>query len=171
MDEDKNPDNIPAKGLSIGTVGAIAAAVLFVVGAVMMVSNYQLGAGWAIDGPDAGYFPFRIGLIISISAAVIFFQSLFGKERNPAIFVRNEQLKPVLMVLVPTAVYVLAVQLIGIYVSSAVFIAAFMRIMGKHGWLKTASVSVGISVIFFWLFEAQFLVPLPKGPLEAWFGY
>jgi hypothetical protein len=43
--------------------------------------------------------------------------------------------------------------------------------MGKHGWLKTASVSVGISVIFFWLFEAQFLVPLPKGPLEAWFGY
>ena len=46
MEEDKSPDNIPAKGLSIGTVGAIAAAVLFVVGAVMMVDNYRLGAGW-----------------------------------------------------------------------------------------------------------------------------
>ncbi|HLQ27514.1 MAG TPA: tripartite tricarboxylate transporter TctB family protein [Acidiferrobacterales bacterium] len=171
MEQDKSPDNTPTKGLSIGMVDAIAAAVLFIVGAVMMVDNYQRGAGWAIDGPGAGYFPFRVGLIISISAAVIFIQSLFGKERNAAIFVRKEQLKPVLMVLVPTGVYVLAIQLIGIYIASAVFIASFMRIMGKYGWLKIALVSVGVSAIFFWLFEVLFLVPLPKGPLETWFGY
>jgi putative tricarboxylic transport membrane protein len=26
-------------------------------------------------------------------------------------------------------------------------------------------------VTLFWMFEVQFMVPLPKGPLEALFGY
>jgi hypothetical protein len=80
-------------------------------------------------------------------------------------------LKPVLLVLLPTALYVLAIQLIGIYVSSALFIGGFMRIMGRYGWGKTLLVSVGFSAVLFWLFEVQFLVPLPKGPLEEMFGY
>ena len=44
-----------------------------------------------------------------------------------------------LLVLVPTTVYVLAIQLVGIYVASALFIAAFMRVMDKYSWLKTAA--------------------------------
>jgi putative tricarboxylic transport membrane protein len=32
-------------------------------------------------------------------------------------------------------------------------------------------VAVVMSALIFWLFEMQFKVPLPKGPLEAWFGY
>jgi putative tricarboxylic transport membrane protein len=52
-----------------------------------------------------------------------------------------------------------------------VFIAAFMRVMGKFSWLKTVVVSIGVSATLFWMFELQFLVPLAKGPLEALFGY
>jgi len=74
-------------------------------------------------------------------------------------------------VLLPTIAYVLAVKFVGIYVASAVFIAAFMRVMDRFGWLKTIVISVGVSVALFWLFELQFKVPLPKGPLEARFGY
>ena len=77
----------------------------------------------------------------------------------------------VLMVLVPTIVYVLATQFVGIYVASAVFIAAFMRVMDKRAWWKVALISLGTSVALFWLFEIQFMVPLPKGPLEALLGY
>ena len=76
-----------------------------------------------------------------------------------------------LLVLVPTIVYVLAIQLIGIYVASALFIAAFMRVMDKYSWLKTLVISIGVNVTLFWMFEVQFMVPLPKGPLEALFGY
>jgi hypothetical protein len=75
------------------------------------------------------------------------------------------------MVLLPTAVYVLAIQLTGIYVASAIFIAAFMRVMDKYSWLKAVLVGVGVSITMFWMFEVQFMVPLPKGPLEALFGY
>jgi len=77
----------------------------------------------------------------------------------------------VLLVLLPTAVFVLAIKFIGIYVASALFIAAFMRVMDKSRWWKVVLVSIGVNVLLFWMFEIQFKVPLPKGPLEALLGY
>jgi len=77
----------------------------------------------------------------------------------------------VLAVLIPTVLYVLATQFIGIYVASAVFIGGFMRAIGRFDWPKVISISVVVSVVLFWMFEVQFLVPLPKGPLESLFGY
>jgi putative tricarboxylic transport membrane protein len=56
-------------------------------------------------------------------------------------------------------------------VASVLFIAGFMRILGKISWTKTVLVSVCVNVLLFWMFEVQFMVPLPKGPLEALFGY
>lgn len=161
----------PGGGLSHSQVDAITAVVIFLIGVVMMVDNYKVGAGWATDGPQSGYFPSRIGAILCIAALVVFIKSLFGKAQNHAVFVSWERLKLVLLVLVPTALYVLAIQFVGIYVASTVFIAAFMRVMGKRSWLKVALISLGVSGALFWMFEIQFLVPLPKGPLEALFGY
>ena len=60
---------------------------------------------------------------------------------------------------------------LGIYVSSALFIAAFMRFLGKYGWAKIAPVSLGVVLFFFLMFEVWFKVPLPKGPLEAALGF
>ncbi len=152
-------------------VEAITAAIIFVIGVVMMLDGYRVGMGWAFDGPEAGYFPFRTGAIMCISSAVIFLKTLFGKDRNYKLFVSWARFKTVLYVLIPTALYVLLTQFIGIYVASALFIGGFMRVMGKFSWLKIISISVGIIVTLFWMFEIQFMVPLPKGPLESLFGY
>jgi putative tricarboxylic transport membrane protein len=86
-------------------------------------------------------------------------------------FSANTAIKMVLSVLIPTVLYVLATQFIGIYVASAVFIGGFMRAIGKFSWLKVIVVSVVINVVLFWMFEIRFMVPLPKGPLESLFGY
>lgn len=158
-------------GLSHSHVEAMAAVAIFLIGVGMMVDNYKIGAGWAADGPQSGYFPFRVGAIICIASAFVWFKALFGRNRNHAVFVSWERFRLVLMVLVPTIVYVLAIQLVGIYVASAIFVAAFMRVMDKRSWAKVLLISLGMSATLFWLFEIQFLVPLPKGPLEALFGY
>jgi hypothetical protein len=50
------------------------------------------------------------------------------------------------------------------------FIAYFMRQLGKYSWLMVVSVPVGVMVAFFLTFEIWFAVPLPKGPLEAALG-
>lgn len=158
-------------GLTYSNVDAITAVVVFLIGVVMMVDNYKVGAGWAADGPQSGYFPFRVGAILCIAALIVFLKALFGKKRNHEIFVAWERFRLVLLVFVPTVVYVLAIEFAGIYVASAVFIAAFMRVMDKRSWWKVALISVGVSATLFWLFEIQFMVPLPKGPLEALLGY
>lgn len=171
MEPDKVPERPRRGGLTQSNADAIGAIAIFLIGVVMMVDNYKLGAGWAADGPEGGYFPFRIGAIICIAAITVLAKSLFGKGRNPAPFVTWQRLRPVLTVLVPTAAYVLAIQFLGIYVASTIFIAGFMRAMDKSSWIKVLLVGLGVSASLFWLFEIQFRVPLPKGPLESLLGY
>jgi putative tricarboxylic transport membrane protein len=77
----------------------------------------------------------------------------------------------VLVILVPATAYVFAVWLIGIYVSSALFIALFMRLAGKYSWIRSIVVGLGVSVSAFVMFEIWFKIPLPKGPVENLLGY
>jgi hypothetical protein len=73
-------------------------------------------------------------------------------------------------VLVPSVLYVALIAWAGIYLASAIFVAFFMRWLGKYAWWKLAAVSIGNSVVFFVVFEIWFKVPLPKGPLESALG-
>ena len=148
-------------------VGAIA----FVAGLVMMWDTHRLGSGWEGGSPESGYFPFRIGAIVAIAAAVIVVRTLIAREETPAVFVSCKRLKLVLAVLFPMLAYIGAIHVLGIYAASALFVAAFMRFGGGYGWVKSAIVGAGTGAALFWLFEVQFLVPLPKGPLEALIGY
>lgn len=170
MDGNKTAGGLRAGGLSHGHVGAIAGMAILGIGIVMMFDSWRIGAGWEADGPAAGYFPFRIGAILCIAAANVVFRCLFGRDRDERVFVTWPRLRLVLAVLVPTLVYILAIHFVGIYVASAIFIAAFMRVMDRRSWPSVALVSVGVAGTMFWMFEKQFMVPLPKGPLEALFG-
>jgi len=161
---------------AVGTVRLweIVVAVLFLAaGSLVVWESRRLGAQWGSDGPQAGYFPFYIGAIICISSAVNLFSAVAKANRDA--FVRWGQLRMILVVMVPCVIYVALIVnpwlTLGIYVASAIFIAFFMRYLGKYGWAKIAAVSVGTMVAFFLMFEVWFKVPLPKGPLEAAFGF
>jgi hypothetical protein len=147
------------------------AAIIFALGALVAFDSYRLGSSWASDGPQSGYFPFYIGLITCICGAVVFGQGLLRVRIDRAVFVTHVQLKQVLVILLPSTAYVLGVQLIGIYVSSALFIALFMKIAGKYSWMRSITVGVGVSVSAFVMFEIWFKIPLPKGPIENLIGY
>ena len=146
------------------------AALFFLVGALVMVDSYRLGSSWGDDGPRPGYFPFYVGLIICLSSLINIVRGLMIPADKNSPFVLTGQLKLVLEVLVPTAIYAAAVSWIGIYVASIVFIGYFMRWLGRYPWWKVVLVSVGTAVALYFIFEVWFLVPLPKGPLEALLG-
>ena len=137
------------------------------VGALVVYDSLRLGAKWADDGPEAGYFPFIIGVIICIASAINFAAVFAWARDTDRTFVEVGQLKMVLAVLVPTSIYVALIGPLGIYVASILFIGFFMRWLGKYEWWKLAAVSIGNSVFFFIIFEVWFKIPLPKGPLEA----
>jgi len=171
MEQTQTQERPRSARLTYQAVELVVAFIIFLIGAVMMMDSYRIGMGWAPEGPQAGYFPFRTGAIISISSVIVFLRALFGKKRNHELFVSWDRFKQVLCVLIPAVLYVLVTQFIGIYVASTLFIGGFMRAMAKFSWLKVIVVSVCISAALFYMFEIQFMVPLPKGPLESLFGY
>jgi len=155
----------------IVTVDLVVAVIIFALGAVVVYESHELGSSWGSDGPEAGYFPFYVGSLICISAVVIFVQSFLRLRSDTKVFVERGQLKQVMIVLIPTVAYVVGVQTIGIYVSALIFIALFMRLVGKYSWLRSVLVGLGVGGAAFMLFEIWFKIPLPKGPVETLLGY
>ena len=147
------------------------AAFIFLLGAIVIVDSVRLGFGWQeVHGPRPGYFPFYIGLIMCVASLVNAARALMVRGADNKTFVAVGQLKLVLSVLVPTMLYALLVTWIGIYISSILFIAFFMRWLGKYPWWKVIGVSLGTAVVIYLVFEKWFKVPLPKGPLENLLG-
>ncbi len=173
MDIQQQPEAQERTGVPTFAVEAAVAALVLLMGIVVATTSYKLGAGWMSDGPGAGYFPFYIGLILCISGAGTLYQALLGKNRNTEIFVDGEQVRRVLVVLIPAAVYVLAIQFLGMYVASAIYIAGFMIVLGKFDRVKSIVLALVIAALFFAMFEVWFKVPLHKGTLNplGFLGY
>jgi len=159
-------DGSDRSGVATYVVEAVVGALLLAVGIVVVVESRKLGSGWTSDGPGSGYFPYYIGLIISVASAGILLQALFGKKRKTAIFVDSVQLKQVLSVLVPATLYVIAIEFLGLYVASAIYIALFMIVLGKYAWLKSIAAALVINAILYFMFEVWFKVPLFQGSLD-----
>jgi putative tricarboxylic transport membrane protein len=162
--------NDNAAAVSTRTVDAVVAAIMVAVGGVVMWDSARVGASWADDGPQAGYFPFYVGGIILISSLANLVIALAGKGPGGT-FVERGQLVSVLKVLIPAILFVAAIGWLGIYVSAALYIAIFMAWLGKYKPWIIAPVAIGVPIVLFFLFDIWFLVPLPKGPLEAALGY
>jgi len=149
----------------------LAVAALFLtLGATVIFDSVRLGAKWGADGPEAGYFPFYLGVIICASSAINVFRALRVREADNKTFVEVGQLKLVLSVLVPSMAFAAMVSSLGIYVSAVIYVGFFMRWLGKYAWWKLTAVALGNSVAFYLIFEVWFKIPLPKGPIEALLG-
>jgi len=159
--------------VSTRTLEIAVALILFAVGTLVVYDSYRLGSKWGSDGPQSGYFPFYIGLLICISSVVTLAQAVSAKPGAGKPFVLWGPFKRVLTVLLPAALYILCIKFIGVYVASAIYIAIFMIWLGKYSWWKGIAVGLVINAIFFMMFEVWFRVPLFKGVLNplGFLGY
>lgn len=162
MNEKQGSEGAVSAGISVKTMEMVVALVLFFIGGMVVYDSVRLGFRWVGDGPEAGYFPFYIGAFICISSAATFGQAVFGKTKS-GVFVEWPQLKLVFSVLVPAGFFVFGIQLIGIYVAAAAYIAVFMVWLGKYNWIKGVLLGVAVSALMFMMFEVWFKVPLFKG--------
>jgi putative tricarboxylic transport membrane protein len=165
--EDETSDTL----VSNRSADIVVALILAAVGGLVIADSLRLGIGWADDGPSSGYFPFYIGLLIVLSSLWTIALSLLRRFRSEGSFVGRGQFRDVLKMFVPSAIYVVSIGFIGIYVASALFIAVFMRWLGRFRWPVIVAVSIAVPFSLFLVFEHWFLLPLPKGPLEDALGY
>jgi hypothetical protein len=163
---EKDSPALATRWLELAVAGTLLLLALLVI-----IDSMRVGQGWADDGPKAGYFPFYIGLGLAAVSIILIVGQLRQWTRDQRVFVHRGEAAGVIAVAWPTVLFVALIWPLGIYVSSVILIGFFMRRHGHFAWWLCASVAVGVPVALFLVFERWFSVPLPKGPLEALFGY
>ena len=157
------------------TADLVTAAVLMLVGGVVLADAVRLGIGWGQEGPRSGFFPFWLATLMILISAVVLVQAARRSATRP--FATRDQLRPVAKVLGPLLGFVLVTDPpgpwtgLGLYVAAGLYLGFYMRWVGRHRWLAVAALSGAVPGLAFVVFEEWFLVPMPKGPLEDWLGY
>ncbi|HET7365106.1 MAG TPA: tripartite tricarboxylate transporter TctB family protein [Burkholderiales bacterium] len=168
------PDEQPHDSPPVASSRAVdvgSSAILLALAALLGWDNWRTGMSWDATGPQAGYFPFYLSLILGGASLYGIGKEILARGAESAAFVRREQLYRVLQVLAPTLAFCILMQWLGLYVASFLLIAGFMALVGRIAWWKSLLTAFLFSAAMFATFEIAFDVLMPKGPLEALFGF
>lgn len=158
--------NVRTSRLSAEIVTALVTAL---VGVATIIGALDFGIGWGAGGPEAGAFPFYVGLIILAASGGNLIGALRHCDRR-AIFIDAVQARRVASFLGPMILFVLASMWLGLYVAAALYLGAVMYVQGGYRLVTSAAVAIATSAFFYVVLETWFRVPLLKGPLEAALG-
>jgi hypothetical protein len=164
--DDDDADTSP-QVVGVRAVEIVVYLALLALAGLLAWDNVRSGAGWASDGPQAGYLPFYLCVILAGAALFGLAQQLFAQRGYARTFVRRQQLRRVLQVFVPAALFCAAMQWLGLYVASFLLVAGFMRYVGRIAWWKSIVTALAFSGAMYVTFDVAFNVLMPKGPLEA----
>ena len=170
VDDPTAPEADSPAVASVRTVELVTMALLFGLAVLLGSDNWRTGAPWDSTGPQAGYFPFYLSIILAGASLFGFVSILFKPGEGSETFVTRAQLRRVMQVFVPTLLFCAAMQWLGLYVASFLLIAGFMIFIGKIAWWKSLLTAFIFVAIMFVTFDIAFDVIMPKGPLEAAFG-
>jgi len=170
VDDPTAPESDSPAVTTTRTVEVAAYLLLLALALLLGFDNWRSGMGWARDGPQSGYLPFYLCVILA-GAALWGLGLAFLKRRDAAgTFVTRDQLRRVTQVFVPTLLFCAAMQWLGLYVASFLLVAGFMRFIGRIAWWKCLLTSFLFAFAMFATFDLAFDVIMPKGPIEALFG-
>ncbi|TYL91769.1 tripartite tricarboxylate transporter TctB family protein [Bradyrhizobium rifense] len=171
VDDPTAPEENSPAVTSSGTVEIIVCLLLLALAATLGYDNWRTGASWDSTGPEPGYFPFYLSLVLGGGSLYGLIAALVGRRGAAEAFVTRAQARRVMAVFVPTLMFCVVTQFFGLYVASFLLIAGFMRAIGKIALWKSLLTAFLFTAIMFVTFDIAFDVIMPKGPLEAAFGY
>lgn len=147
---------------------AVATAAL---GATTMIGASEHSIGWGDAGPEPGYFPFWIGLIVVVASIGAMVQAFVRHRGTGEVFLTRVQGCRLAAFVIPVFLFVPIALFLGLYVTTAIYLLAKMTLQGRYSIRRALPIAVGAPVFLFIVFERWFQVPLLKGPLEAMLGF
>lgn len=123
-------------------------------------------SGGAPGGLKGGWYPFWSAALSAVALAVVAYRAATIPQKGD-VFSGREGVMGMLSLLVPMLVLVILMdRLLGFYISGALYLAWFARVIGGYRWHWVAASAITIPVLIFFLFESFFKVGLPK---SIWF--
>ena len=155
--------------MSTRTAELLAAIGLLVFSLGMMWSIHADGLqiGWVPGrGPGSGVWPFWLSLgmaLTSVWTVVRWFRKTTSESRNETPYIDPDHLPLVAVSFIGLTVMVVLVSFVGTYISIALFLGFYMRVIRKHSWGLTTATVIGMVLMVYFLFEWQLSKYLPKG--------
>ena len=171
VDDPTAPEADSPAVANTGSVDVIVSLLLLALAATLGYDNWRTGISWDSTGPQPGYFPFYLSVILAGASLYGLGAAYLSRREAAETFVTRAQLRRVMAVFVPTLLFCVVTQFLGLYVASFLLIVGFMRLVGKIAWWKSVATAFVFTALMFITFDIAFDVIMPKGPLEAAFGY
>jgi hypothetical protein len=152
-------------------VDVVVLVLLLALACLLGWDSFRTGNAWADDGPQAGYFPFYLSVLMGASCLFGLGRLLTDSRAAAKGFITRQQFVRVMQVFAPTLAFVVATEFLGLYVASFLLVAGFMKWIGHMALWKSVLTSFLFAAAMFLTFEIAFNVIMPKGPLEAAFGF
>jgi len=171
VDDPTAPEDGSPAVVTSGTIEIVVCLLLFALAVTLGYDNWRTGASWDSTGPEPGYFPFYLSVVLGIASLYGLGRLILTHAHEDDVFVTRDQLWRVAQMFVPTLVFVLFTQWLGLYAASFLLIVGFMTMIGRIAWWKSLMTAAVFTVAMFVTFEIAFDVIMPKGPIEALLGY
>ena len=135
----------------------LAFSIAFSAGAL---KNYQW---WGSGGPGSAFMPFWLGIVMALLALMMLIRSLKQQHAGEAWLPRGEGLRDMLVVLAVTVAFVALLNVTGMVIGTALYLAILVRYLGRHRWWVTLSVALGAAAVNWLVFVHWLHVPMPEG--------
>ena len=159
--------------MTVRTAELVMAIVLALASVGLMIKSNELNIGWVAGrGPGAGAWPFWLALgmlLCCLTTMVRWFLGITPESRNLDLFMTPETIKIVGVSAGAILFLLAATHVIGMYFSLVLFLLFYIKFIGRHTWLMTIALTIGIPVFIFCLFEWALKIPLPKSFTEPLF--
>ena len=150
----------------------VMAIAMAIVSASLMWKSAELPIGWLPgEGPGGGAFPFWLSfgmLVCCIWITVRWFRGYFDSHGEVP-YMDRETLVIFLTGALSLTVMIGAIYLVGVYGAIPLLLIFYMKFIGKHSWLLTATLAICFPVVTFFFFEIALTITLPKGLTEPMF--
>lgn len=120
-------------GLTNKWVDVITLALLLLLGSFVSYQAYHLGPGYSAAGPQPGFWPFWLAVLYMLGGIVALVLTLLNPDEKP-FFEATQEVIDLVSVGTPIFVSVLLIYWLGIFGTSAVYLAFFMWWYGKFAW-------------------------------------
>lgn len=170
VDDPTAPEQDSPAVVGTRAIEIVVSILLLALAVTLGYDNWRTGISWDSTGPEPGYFPFYLSVVLAGGSLYGLIAALLSPTHASVTFVTRAQARRVMAVFVPTLLFCLAVQFLGLYVASFLLIAGFMRAIGRIALWKSLLTAFVFTAIMFVTFDIAFDVIMPKGPLEAALG-
>jgi putative tricarboxylic transport membrane protein len=159
--------------MTVRTAELLMAILLGLASIGLMFKSAELNITWIPNrGPGAGAWPFWLSagmLVCCLATLYRWFRGITPESRNNNVFMTRETMRIVGVSAGAILFLLAATHFIGLYLSLVFFLLFYIRFVGRHSWVVTIALTIGVPVFIFCLFEWALKIPLPKAVTEPWF--